>query len=47
MTATKEHVTALFVAGIYYWLTGQDAWAGICFGEANRIVSHASFVGDA
>jgi hypothetical protein len=47
MTTTKEHVTAFFVVGIYYWLIGNDWFANNCFEEGVWILETVSFVGDA
>jgi hypothetical protein len=44
----SEHVTALFVGGLYYWFIGQEATADMCWRTATQIIDmKPSYVGDA
>ena len=47
MTTCKDHIVAFLIAGIYYWMIGQEEHANFCWQEGVWVLHHASFVGDA
>ena len=45
---TQDHVTALFVGGLYYLLIGDSATADMCWRTAVQIIDmKPTYVGDA
>lgn len=48
MTTKSEHVTALFVGGLYYWFSKRDRqMAELCWRTAKDILEHYPFMGRA
>ena len=44
----SDHITALFVGGVYYWLMGEEATADMCWRTAVDILDmNCQLVGEA
>lgn len=40
MISFREHISGLFIAGVYYWLTGDELGANTCWGTANTLLDN-------
>lgn len=43
-THINEYITGMFVAGMYYWLMGDELSAAICWKTGADVVNHTTVV---
>jgi hypothetical protein len=40
MISFREHISGLFVAGVYFWLVGDELGADTCWETANTLLDN-------